>query len=70
MSSGCRREVRFPTSFLSQSAHKIRDRLRANLPTYRYQYAGNLSNVLPVGWMGAYHSGEYHRTRRYGWFRC
>jgi hypothetical protein len=26
------------------------------LPTYRYQYAGNFSNISPVDWMGAYHS--------------
>ena len=26
--------------------------------TFRYQYAGNFSNVSPRGWLGAYHSSE------------
>jgi acetylcholinesterase len=26
--------------------------------TFRYQYAGNFSNVSPLWWMGAYHSSE------------
>lgn len=30
----------------------------AGLPTYRYQYAGNFSNISPVSWFGAYHSSE------------
>jgi hypothetical protein len=29
-----------------------------NLPTYRYQYAGNFSNISPLPWFGAYHSSE------------
>jgi hypothetical protein len=35
-----------------------RARNLVGLPTYRYQYAGNFSNLSPVGWMGAYHSGK------------
>ncbi|KAJ9667700.1 hypothetical protein H2201_002235 [Coniosporium apollinis] len=36
----------------------VRNRNRIGLPTYRYQYAGNFSNLSPVNWLGAYHSGE------------
>ncbi|TLS28031.1 hypothetical protein PpBr36_02021 [Pyricularia pennisetigena] len=34
------------------------NRIRANVPTFRYEYFGNFSNVSPKPWMGAYHSGE------------
>ncbi|KAH8672772.1 carboxylesterase-like protein [Tricladium varicosporioides] len=27
-------------------------------PVFRYQYAGNFSNISPLWWMGAYHSSE------------
>jgi carboxylesterase type B len=26
--------------------------------TFRYQYAGNFTNISPLGWLGAYHSSE------------
>ncbi|OTA66074.1 alpha/beta-hydrolase [Hypoxylon sp. EC38] len=29
-----------------------------NLTTYRYQYAGNYSNLTPFSWMGAYHGAD------------
>ncbi|OTB02038.1 hypothetical protein M426DRAFT_265120 [Hypoxylon sp. CI-4A] len=29
-----------------------------NLATYRYQYAGNYSNLTPFSWMGAYHGAD------------
>lgn len=29
-----------------------------NLTTYRYQYAGNYSNLTPYPWMGAYHGAD------------
>lgn len=29
-----------------------------NLTTYRYQYAGNYSNLTPFSWMGAYHGAH------------
>ncbi|KAI8963505.1 alpha/beta-hydrolase [Daldinia sp. FL1419] len=29
-----------------------------NLTTYRYQYAGNYSNLTPFPWMGAYHGAD------------
>jgi hypothetical protein len=34
------------------------NRNRGNLPTYRYEYAGNFSNISPLPWFGAYHSSE------------
>ncbi|PQE07358.1 chlorogenic acid esterase precursor protein [Rutstroemia sp. NJR-2017a WRK4] len=39
-------------------AQNVRTRNLANLTTYRYQYAGNFSNISPVSWFGAYHSSE------------
>ncbi|KAF8859456.1 carboxylesteras-like protein [Acephala macrosclerotiorum] len=39
-------------------AAEVRTRNLVGLPTYRYQYAGNFSNISPVPWMGAYHSSE------------
>lgn len=33
-----------------------RNRLLAGHPTYRYEYAGNFSNISPLPWFGAYHS--------------
>jgi carboxylesterase type B len=43
----------------------------ADLATYRYEWAGNFSNVAPVSWLGAYHYSDLvhvfrhlsHRTR-------
>ncbi|RAK80879.1 carboxylesterase [Aspergillus fijiensis CBS 313.89] len=39
-------------------AQEVKNRNLANLPTYRYQYAGNFSNISPLPWFGAYHSSE------------
>ncbi|KAH6653840.1 Alpha/Beta hydrolase protein [Truncatella angustata] len=33
-------------------------RVYNNLTTYRYQYAGNFSNVSPYQWLGAYHASD------------
>ncbi|KAH8737306.1 Alpha/Beta hydrolase protein [Ilyonectria robusta] len=35
---------------------KLRDAL--NAPTYRYQFAGNFSNLSPLPWMGAFHASD------------
>ncbi|KAK6432377.1 hypothetical protein LTR95_011455 [Oleoguttula sp. CCFEE 5521] len=45
---------------INQSLTKfLSNRVTHNIdPTYRYQYAGNFSNVSPLPWMGAYHSSE------------
>ncbi|KAB8204810.1 Alpha/Beta hydrolase protein [Aspergillus parasiticus] len=37
---------------------EVKNRNLGDLPTYRYQYAGNFSNISPVPWFGAYHSSE------------
>ncbi|RAL12687.1 carboxylesterase [Aspergillus homomorphus CBS 101889] len=39
-------------------AHEVKNRNLAGLPTYRYQYAGNFTNISPLPWFGAYHSSE------------
>ncbi|KAJ5945959.1 chlorogenic acid esterase precursor [Penicillium verhagenii] len=39
-------------------AEEVKNRNLVNLPTYRYQYAGNFSNISPLPWFGAYHSSE------------
>lgn len=30
------------------------------LPTYRYEWAGNFSNIAPVSWLGAYHYSDLY----------
>ncbi|KAL2071549.1 hypothetical protein VTL71DRAFT_12784 [Oculimacula yallundae] len=37
---------------------EVKARNMIGLPTYRYQYAGNFTNLSPVSWFGAYHSAE------------
>ncbi|PYH48725.1 carboxylesterase [Aspergillus saccharolyticus JOP 1030-1] len=39
-------------------AEEVKNRNLVGLPTYRYQYAGNFSNISPLPWFGAYHSSE------------
>lgn len=36
----------------------LRDQV--NLPTYRYEWAGNFSNIAPVSWLGAYHYSDLY----------
>jgi len=31
-------------------------RVEQDVPTWRYLYHGNFSNLSPVPWLGAYHS--------------
>lgn len=33
---------------------------KANLATYRYEWAGNFSNLAPVSWLGAYHYSDLY----------
>lgn len=33
---------------------------QANLPTYRYEWAGNFSNIAPAPWLGAYHYSDLY----------
>ncbi|CAI6334264.1 unnamed protein product [Periconia digitata] len=37
---------------------EIETRLHYNLPTYRYLFAGNFSNITPRYWLGAMHSSD------------
>jgi carboxylesterase type B len=39
-------------------ASEAKNRRLGDLPTYRYEYAGNFSNISPLIWFGAYHSSE------------
>ncbi|KAF2096315.1 carboxylesteras-like protein [Rhizodiscina lignyota] len=39
-------------------AQEVRNRALTGLPTYRFQYGGNFSNISPLPWMGAYHGAE------------
>lgn len=32
----------------------------ANLATYRYEWAGNFTNISPVSWLGAYHYSDLY----------
>ncbi|KAI0481337.1 Alpha/Beta hydrolase protein [Xylariaceae sp. FL0804] len=40
------------------TVEEIQIRLNNSLPTYRYYYSGNFSNITPLPWIGAVHSGE------------
>lgn len=42
----------------SYTTSLLRDQL--GLPTYRYQWAGNFSNIAPVDWLGAYHYSDLY----------
>ncbi|KAK5015305.1 hypothetical protein LTR60_002937 [Cryomyces antarcticus] len=44
--------------FFCPATRTIADRLATGRRTYRYEYAGNFTNVSPRPWMGAYHSAE------------
>ncbi|CAJ2506625.1 Uu.00g078110.m01.CDS01 [Anthostomella pinea] len=37
---------------------EIQNRIANGLATYRYMYSGNFSNISPLPWIGAVHSGE------------
>ncbi|KAI9710743.1 MAG: hypothetical protein M1820_002576 [Bogoriella megaspora] len=53
-------EIFLCTSYKTATENNQRYRLRAaaGLPTYRYLYAGNFSNISPRPWLGAYHQSE------------
>ena len=38
-------------------------RLSAGVPTWRYLYHGNFTNLSPTPWLGAYHASEYLNIR-------
>ncbi|KAJ1544716.1 hypothetical protein HK405_008435 [Cladochytrium tenue] len=44
--------------FFCTSVKSAEYRLLAGLPTFRYLYSGNFTNIAPRPWMGAYHSAE------------
>ncbi|KAI0165253.1 alpha/beta-hydrolase [Hypoxylon sp. FL1284] len=44
--------------FVCPAFNSTNERAMNNLTTYRYQYAGNYSNLTPLSWMGAYHGAD------------
>ncbi|KAI1771441.1 alpha/beta-hydrolase [Hypoxylon cercidicola] len=44
--------------FICPAFNSSNARAMNNLTTYRYQYAGNYSNLTPFSWMGAYHGAD------------
>ncbi|KAL4807439.1 Alpha/Beta hydrolase protein [Aspergillus unguis] len=46
------------TSFACPAQEAVRTRLDQNIPTWRYIYHGNFTNLSPRPWLGAYHSSE------------
>ncbi|KAF2193199.1 para-nitrobenzyl esterase [Zopfia rhizophila CBS 207.26] len=45
-------------AFLCPIVKTTSDRYAVNVPTFRYLYGGNFSNISPQWWEGAYHSSE------------
>lgn len=45
-------------NFFCPETQTILGRQANHLPTFRYLYAGNFSNIAPRAWEGAYHSSE------------
>ena len=45
-------------AFICPSANTSMYRTQNKVPTYRYQFAGNFSNVSPRPWMGPYHASD------------
>lgn len=60
MSSCCWGQVSTPyvIRFVSLT-YAPRNRAKYGYPTYRYYYTGNFSNITPLPWIGATHSGKY-----------
>ncbi|GFG27266.1 acetylcholinesterase [Aspergillus udagawae] len=46
------------TTFNCPVQHSALLKIEQGIPTWRYLYHGNWSNLSPVPWLGAYHSGE------------
>jgi carboxylesterase type B len=46
------------TIFVCLAANATDARAALGVTTYRYQYAGNFSNLTPLPWLGAYHASD------------
>lgn len=46
------------SGFVCLASNATDARAKAGLTTYRYQYAGNFSNLTPLPWMGSYHASD------------
>ncbi|KAF7528225.1 hypothetical protein G7054_g10223 [Neopestalotiopsis clavispora] len=52
-------EITAGTMFIAcPTIAEIQNRLLGGLTTHRYEYTGNFSNISPLPWIGAIHSGE------------
>ncbi|KAL4815008.1 Alpha/Beta hydrolase protein [Aspergillus spinulosporus] len=61
-------------SFSCPAYQAVKTRLQQHIPTWRYVYHGNFTNLSPRPWLGAYHSGAWiafaknrHGLEEYGW---
>ncbi|KAK4502251.1 hypothetical protein PRZ48_005676 [Zasmidium cellare] len=45
-------------NFVCPAAIEANLRHKIHLPTYRYEYNGNFTNLSPLSWMGAYHGSH------------
>ncbi|KAF2162947.1 hypothetical protein M409DRAFT_26800 [Zasmidium cellare ATCC 36951] len=45
-------------NFVCPAAIEAKSRHAIGLPTYRYEYIGNFTNLSPLSWMGAYHGSH------------
>ncbi|PKY04961.1 carboxylesterase family protein [Aspergillus campestris IBT 28561] len=50
--------ARSQTEFNCPTHETAQLRLQSNIPTYRYVYHGNYTNISPVPWLGAYHGSD------------
>ena len=51
-------EAALLSTFFCPATESCRLRQQTGRPTYRYEYAGNWTNLSPAPWMGAFHSAE------------
>lgn len=47
-------------NFVCASYNTCKSRTEAGMTTYRYQWAGNFTNLSPMPWLGAYHFSDLY----------
>lgn len=48
------------TTCLAYNTSVIREQVGGLAPTWRYQWAGNFTNISPLWWLGAYHYSDLY----------